>query len=146
MGLMPTQFEHLRASVWPLLERAYGLPSGLLEAIASVETGGRFDPRARNPASGAAGLFQLTPIAIAQVLQDSGVRIDPFNPGSASAGAALLLRRYFRMFGGDVSLALLAYNAGEGRARQFLREVQSKGKGSLPRETAVYIPKVLGAL
>ena len=137
---------HLQQSVWPLLERAYGLPQGILGAIAQVETGGRFDARALNPGSGAAGLFQLTPIALEQVRQDAGVRVDPYNPGQASAGAALLLRRYFRMFNGDVSLALVAYNAGEGRARQFMREVQQGGTGRLPRETAQYIPKVLGAL
>jgi membrane-bound lytic murein transglycosylase D len=137
---------HLQQSVWPLLERAYGLPQGILGAIAQVETGGRFDARALNPGSGAAGLFQLTPIALEQVRQDAGVRVDPYNPGQASAGAALLLRRYFRMFGGDVSLALVAYNAGEGRARQFMRDVQQGGTGRLPRETAQYIPKVLGAL
>ncbi len=137
---------HLRDSVWPILERAYGLPAGILGAIADVETGGRFDARAFNAASNASGLFQLTPIALAQVAQDAGVRVDPFNPGQASAGAALLLRRYLRMFGGDVSLALVAYNAGEGRARQFVREVRERGAGRLPRETAAYIPKVLGAL
>lgn len=137
---------HLQTSVWPLLERAYGLPQGILGAIAQVETGGRFDARALNPGSGAAGLFQLTPIALAQVQQDSGVRFDPYSPGAASAAAALLLRRYLRMFNGDVSLALAAYNAGEGRVKRFINEVRERGSGRLPVETARYIPKVLGAL
>jgi soluble lytic murein transglycosylase-like protein len=137
---------HLQTSVWPLLERAYGLPAGILGAIARVETGGRFDARALNPGSGAAGLFQLTPIALAQVQQDSGVRFDPYSPGAASAAAALLLRRYLRMFNGDVSLALAAYNAGEGRVKRFINEVRERGSGRLPVETARYIPKVLGAL
>ena len=139
-------FEHLQASVWPTLERAYSLPSGILGAIASVETGGTFDARAYNAASGAAGLFQLTPIALAQVKQDSGVSFNPYSPGAASAAAALLLRRYLRMFRGDVNLAIAAYNAGEGTVKRFLTQVQAQGVGKLPVETARYIPKVLGAL
>lgn len=138
--------DHLRNVVWPTLERAYNLPTGILGAIASVETGGRFDTRAYNAASGAAGLFQLTPIALAQVKLDSGVSFDPYSPGAASAAAALLLRRYLRMFQGDVNLAVAAYNAGEGAVKRFLTQVQAQGVGKLPVETARYIPKVLGAL
>jgi len=137
---------HLRESVWPVLERVYGLPDGILNAIAFVETGGRYDAQATNRGSGAAGLFQLTPIALAQVAKDTGLSIDPYNPGQSSAGAALLLRRYFRMFNNDMSLALVAYNAGEGRARRFLNEVRERGTGTLPRETANYLPRVMGAI
>jgi len=137
---------HLRSAVWPALERVYGLPSGLLNAIATVETGGTFNARAYNNASGAAGLFQLTPIALEQVRLDTGVRFDPMSPGAASGAAALLLRRYLRMFRGDVNLALAAYNAGEGAVKKFLTQVQTQGVGRLPRETANYIPKVLGVL
>ena len=143
---MNVVIDHLRGSVWPLLEQAYGLPQGVLGAIASVETGGRFDARAVNPGSGAAGLFQLTPITLKQLQIDTGIAFDPFSPGAASAAAALLLRRHLRTFQGDVSLALAAYNAGEGRVKRFLREVQAQGTGKLPLETARYIDKVRGAL
>lgn len=139
-------FEHLRASVWPLLEEVYSLPDGILNAIAGVETGGTYNARARNAASGAAGLFQLTPITLEQLRLDTGINFDPFAPGAASAAAALLLRRHLRTFRGDVSLALAAYNAGEGRVKRFLREVQAQGSGSLPVETARYVKKVTGAL
>lgn len=142
---MSVVIDHLRESVWPLLEQAYGLPAGVLGAIASVETGGRFDARAVNPGSGAAGLFQLTPITLKQLQIDTGIAFDPFSPGAASAAAALLLRRHLRTFQGDVSLALAAYNAGEGRVKRFLREVQAQGTGKLPLETARYIDKVRGA-
>lgn len=138
--------DHLRSSVWPLLEQSYDLPQGVLSAIATVETGGRFDPRAVNAASGASGLFQLTPITLEQLRLDTGIRFDPFSPGAASAAAALLLRRHLRTFQGDVSLALAAYNAGEGRVKRFLREIQAQGSGKLPLETARYIQKVTGAL
>lgn len=137
---------HLQFNVWPLLEQVYGLPVGVLNAIAGVETGGTYNTRARNAASGAAGLFQLTPITLEQLQLDTGIRFDPFSPGAASAAAALLLRRHLRTFRGDVSLALAAYNAGEGRIKRFLREVQSQGVGKLPVETARYVQKVTGAL
>ena len=137
---------HLQSNVWPLLEQVYGLPSGVLNAIAGVETGGTYNPRARNAASGAAGLFQLTPVALEQLQLDTGIRFDPFSPGAASAAAALLLRRQLRIFRGDVSLALAAYNAGEGRVKRFVREVQAQGAGKLPVETARYVQKVTGAL
>lgn len=143
---MALALDHLRLSVWPLLEEVYNLPSGVLGAIASVETGGRFDPRAVNAVSGAAGLFQLTPVALEQLRLDTGIRFDPFSPGAASAAAALLLKRQLRIFGGDVSLALAAYNAGEGRVKRFVRDVQTQGTGKLPVETARYIQKVTGAL
>ena len=139
-------FEHLQASVWPTLEQAYSLPAGILNAIATVETGGTFNARARNAASGAAGLFQLTPITLEQLQIDTGIRFDPFSPGAASAAAALLLRRHLRTFRNDLSLALAAYNAGEGRVKRFLREVQAQGTGKLPVETARYVQKVTGAL
>lgn len=138
--------EHLQTSVWPLLEQVYGLPQGVLNAIAAVETGGTYNTRASNRASGAAGLFQLTPITLEQLRLDTGINFDPFSPGAASAAAALLLRRHLRTFRGDVSLALAAYNAGEGRIKRFLREVQAQGTGKLPVETARYIEKVRGAL
>lgn len=137
---------HLQSNVWPLLEQVYGLPVGVLNAIAGVETGGTYNTRARNAASGAAGLFQLTPITLEQLRLDTGINFDPFSPGAASAGAALLLRRHLRTFRGDVSLALAAYNAGEGRIKRFLREVQAQGTGKLPVETARYVRKVTGAL
>lgn len=137
---------HLQSNVWPLLEQVYGLPVGVLNAIAGVETGGTYNTRARNAASGAAGLFQLTPITLEQLQIDTGIRFDPLSPGAASAAAALLLRRHLRTFRGDVSLALAAYNAGEGRVKRFVREVQAQGTGKLPVETARYVQKVTGAL
>ena len=142
---MRFELVHLRENVWPILERAYGLPAGILGAIASVETGGTFNPSLVNNASKAKGLFQLRPIALEQVRLDSGVSFDPLSPGAASAAAAILLRRYFRMFK-DVNLTIAAYNAGEGNVRRFVTDAQTYGTGRLPAETVKYIPKVLGAL
>lgn len=142
---MSFDLAHLQSSVWPLLEQAYGLPAGILRAIAQVETGGTFNPSLVNSSSKAKGLFQLRPIALEQVRLDSGISFDPLSPGAASAAAAILLRRYFRMFK-DTNLAIAAYNAGEGNVRRFVTDARTYGTGRLPAETVNYIPKVLGAL
>lgn len=137
---------HLQSNVWPLLEQVYGLPQGVLNAIAGYETGGTYNTRAFNAESKAAGLFQLTPVALKQLAIDTGINFDPYSPGAASAAAALLLRRQLRIFRGDISLAIAGYNAGEGRVRRYLAQVQAEGKGSLPLETARYIKRIREAL
>lgn len=146
MTLDPRTLEHLRSSVWPTLEASFDLPKGMLEAIATWETRGSFDARAYNPASGARGVFQLTPIALTQVRQDIGLKADPFNPYAASAAAAALLARYGRLFNGEPTLMVAAYNAGEGTIRRFLRDVKARGKGFLPIETRDYIANVVPML
>jgi soluble lytic murein transglycosylase-like protein len=146
MTLDPSTLEHLRASVWPTLEDSFRLPRGILEAVATWETRGSFDARAYNATSGARGVFQLTPIALTQVQQDIGLKADPFNPYAASAAAAALLARYARLFNGEPTLMLAAYNAGEGTIRRFLRDVRDRGRGFLPLETRQYIVNVLPML
>lgn len=146
MTLDPRTLEHLRSSVWPTLEASFDLPRGILEAIANWETRGAFDARAFNPTSGARGVFQLTPIALTQVRQDIGLAADPFNPYAASAAAAALLARYARLFNGEPTLMLAAYNAGEGTIRRFLRDVKQKGRGFLPAETRAYIANTIPML
>jgi len=144
--LDPRTLEHLRSSVWPTLEDSFGLPRGILEAIATWETRGGFQRDAFNPTSGARGIFQLTPIALTQVRQDIGLAADPFNPYAASAAAAALLSRYNRLFRGELPLVLAAYNAGEGTVRKFLRDVRDRGRGFLPLETRQYLANVLPML
>jgi soluble lytic murein transglycosylase-like protein len=114
--------------------------------VATWETRGSFDARAYNATSGARGVFQLTPIALKQVQQDVGLKADPFNPYAASAAAAALLARYARLFNGEPTLMLAAYNAGEGTIRRFLRDVRDRGRGFLPLETRQYIVNVLPML
>lgn len=146
MTLDPRTLDHLRGSVWPTLEDSFKLPRGVLEAVATWETRGSFDTRAYNPGSGARGLFQLTPIALTQVRQDIGLSADPLNPYAASAAAAALLARYARLFNGEPTLMLAAYNAGEGTIRRFLRDVKDRGRGFLPLETRQYIANVVPML
>lgn len=88
----------------------YGLDPALLAAMVKVESG--FDPRAVSPA-GAKGLLQLMD-ATARAL---GVQ-DPFDPAQNLEGGARYFRQLLERFGGDVRLALAAYNAGPGAVQR----------------------------
>jgi soluble lytic murein transglycosylase-like protein len=106
---------------------AYGVDPALALAVAQQESG--FDPQARSSA-GALGLFQLMPGTAA----DLGV--DPSNPTENIEGGVRYLKQMLDRFGGDVSRALWAYNAGPGNA----------AAGVMPAETEQYIPAVLSRL
>lgn len=141
MSLSPDTFDRLNRVIWPALERSWGLPAGTLEAIAWYETRGTF--RDQTSRTGARGIFQLRPIALAQVRQEFGIAADPSNPYQASAAAAALMSRYLRLFRGSLPLALAAYNAGEGTVRRFLSQTAQGGAGQLPRETREYVVNVI---
>ena len=127
---------HLQATVWPALEASWGLPAGLLGAIAYWETRGSYST-ATGPAGGR-GIFQLTPIALEQIRRDTGIVIDPVNPYTASVGAAALLARYVRLFT-HPPLVVAAYNWGEGNVRRFIRLIAQRGSAPMPLETREYI-------
>jgi cell wall-associated NlpC family hydrolase/soluble lytic murein transglycosylase-like protein len=92
-------------------ETKYNLPTGLLASVAQAESRGKTD--AVSPA-GAQGLMQLMPGTAAGL----GVA-DPFNPQQAIDGAGKLLARNLDAFGGSLTSALAAYNAGAGAVRKY---------------------------
>jgi soluble lytic murein transglycosylase-like protein len=97
-----------------LIEQAaqrHRLDAALLAAVVHVESGG--NPQAVSPA-GAQGLTQLIPATA----QRFGVH-DPFDPAQSLDGAAKYLQGLLGQFGGDVSKALAAYNAGEGNVKKY---------------------------
>jgi len=108
--------------------RRHGLEPGLVMAVVSVESG--FRPRAVSP-KGAQGLMQLMPMT-AQAL---GVE-DAFDPAQNLDGGARHLGELLTVYGGDLTRALAAYNAGEGAVLRH---------GGVPpyRETRAYVRKVL---
>ena len=117
------------AAFAPLFEAAtqrYGLPSGLLQAVARAESG--FNPNAVSRA-GAQGLMQIMPGTA------RGLGVDPLDPAQAVDGAARLLSDLIGQFG-SLDLALAAYNAGPGAVRRH---------GGIPpfAETRAYVPRVL---
>lgn len=107
----------------------YGLPAGLLPAVARTESGFKAD--AVSPA-GARGLMQFMP-ATARAMG-----IDPNDPAQAIDGAARYLKEMLGRFG-TLEKAIAAYNAGPGAVSKY---------GGIPPypETQNYVPKVLNAM
>jgi len=95
-----------------------GLDPYLVLAVMREES--RFDPRAISPA-GAIGLMQLMPYT-ARTLAGEEVNTQKLmDPEVSVRYGASYLAGVLREFGGDVTLALVAYNAGPGTARRFAR-------------------------
>ena len=88
-----------------------GVDPALLRGLIRQES--NFDPGAKSPA-GAIGLCQLMPATAAGL----GVT-DPFDPKQNLMGGAKFLRQLMDRFGGDVSKALAAYNAGPGAVQRY---------------------------
>lgn len=105
-----------------------GVEPALLEGLIEQESG--FDPSAHSSA-GALGLTQLMPSTAASL----GVS-EPLDPTQSIEGGARLLGQLLRQFGGNVSYALAAYNAGAGAVHRY---------GGIPPypETEAYVSKVL---
>jgi soluble lytic murein transglycosylase-like protein len=114
-----------------LIRRAaldHQLEEELLVAVVFAESA--FDPRAVSP-KGAMGLMQLMPDTAARL----GVE-QPFDPWENLNGGAAYLRQLTDKYGGDLKLALAAYNAGEGRVLTY--------QGVPPfSETVSYISRVI---
>lgn len=111
--------------------REHRLSAELVKAVAQVES--NFDTHAVS-AKGARGLMQLMPATAKQY----GVR-DPHDPLENLRAGAAHLRYLLDRFDGDVTLALAAYNAGEGTVRRH---------GGVPAypETRAYVRRVRSRL
>ncbi len=108
--------------------KEFKLNPDLIRAVIRAES--NFNPRAVSP-KGAAGLMQLIDTTAA----DMGVK-DRFDPEENVMGGAKYLRKMLDRFGGDLKLALAAYNAGP--------ENVKKHDGVPPfDETIKYVDKVI---
>jgi soluble lytic murein transglycosylase-like protein len=105
----------------------YGLDPRLVVSVIEVESA--FNPRAVSP-KGAQGLMQLMPDT-ARMLGVS----NSFDPDQNLRGGIRYLSYLYDLFDKDLSLALAAYNSGEGRVMRL---------GRVPRitETRNYVNKV----
>lgn len=108
--------------------RRHGLDPDLVMAVVSVESG--FRPQAVSP-KGAQGLMQLMP----KTASSLGVA-DALDPAQNLDGGTRHLGQLLTLYGGDLTRALAAYNAGEGAVDRH---------GGVPpyRETRAYVKKVL---
>jgi soluble lytic murein transglycosylase-like protein len=105
----------------------YQVDQRLVEAVILVESAGNPDAVS---SKGAQGLMQLMPARAAAL----GVR-NAFNPIENLDGGVRHLRDLLRSFAGDVTLALAAYNAGEGAVRNY------RGVPPYP-ETQAYVRRI----
>jgi hypothetical protein len=106
----------------------YNLPPGLIKGVIRAESNFQVDAVSR---AGAQGLMQLMPATAKEL----GVT-KPFDIDQNIDGGSHYLRKMLDSFGGDVKLALAAYNAGPGTVRKY--------DGNVPyQETIQYINRVL---
>ncbi len=101
--------------------------AGLVRSVIKVES--NFNPAAVSP-KGAMGLMQLMP-ATARGLSVA----NPFDPEQNVDGGVRHLKRLLENYGGDLSLSLAAYNAGEGAVAR---------SGGVPHyaETQSYVQRI----
>ena len=111
--------------------RRDGLTPDLLRAVISKESA--FRPCAVSP-KGAQGLMQLMPATS----KTFGV-INPFDPKQNVEAGSRFLKQLLSRYGGDLALALGAYNAGPARVDA------QKGVPLIP-ETLDYVSDILGKL
>ena len=122
---------HERYKIEKSIQKAaskYDLSPGLIKGVIRAESNFQVDAVSR---AGAQGLMQLMPATSKEL----GVT-KPFDIDQNIEGGAHYLRKMLDSFGGDVKLALAAYNAGPGTVRKFA--------GNVPyQETIQYVSKVL---
>jgi soluble lytic murein transglycosylase-like protein len=106
----------------------YGIDPSVITAVIVAESGGK--AHAVSPA-GARGLMQIMPATGREL----GL-VNPFDPRENILAGTRYLSRMLKRFGGDITLALAAYNAGPGAVRKH---------GGIPpyRETMRFVSKVL---
>jgi soluble lytic murein transglycosylase-like protein len=109
--------------------REHKLEPALLHALITVESG--YNPKARSP-KGAIGLMQLMPETARRYRV-----IDIWDPDENLRAGARYLRDLLVMFDQNLSLALAAYNAGEGAVVQYGNKIPPYA------ETRSYVPRVL---
>jgi soluble lytic murein transglycosylase len=105
-----------------------GIAESLLKAIIKAES--NFDPYAISK-KGAMGLMQIMPINF----KDLDIR-DPFDPEQNIKGGARYFSQLLKRFGGNLQLALAAYNAGPEAVEQYKRIPPYK-------ETMKYVKRVM---
>lgn len=111
--------------------RRHAVPARLVLSVARAESS---LIHTRISGTGAMGLMQLMPDTAIEL----GVS-DPFDSAQSADGGARYLAQLLALYAGDTRRAVAAYNVGLGR-------VPARGQLALPRETRVYVARVLAGL
>lgn len=126
---------------------ANGLDFEIVKRLVWVES--KNDPSAVSP-RGAKGLMQLMPDTAFWIAEKNGETVtlnDLFDPETNIRLGTAYLAYLSRRFDGDIRLALIAYNAGEGTLRRWLNTPEFVDNGELTvipyRETRNYVRKIL---
>jgi soluble lytic murein transglycosylase-like protein len=111
--------------------KKYNISSSIIKSVIKAESS--FNPTVVSSA-GAMGLMQLMP----DTARSLGVD-DAFDPVQNIEGGVKFLKDMLQKFGGDLELALAAYNAGPGNVVKY---------GGIPpfKETQNYVSKIMGYL
>lgn len=117
--------------------RAHAVPPDMVNGIIWVES--RFQPQARS-SKGACGLMQLMPRTGQEVARALGLRYQPYDPQFNIHAGTYYFARMVERFGGNLMLALAAYNTGPGRVEVWMRMSQP-----LPSYSRAYAHNVFAA-
>lgn len=114
--------------------KMYGVDKNLVLAVIKAES--NFNPKCISSA-GAMGVMQLMPVTA----KEEGVT-DPYNIDQNIRGGVSQLRKHLKRYNGNVEMALMGYNAGDGTVQR--RGVKTPSDiYKMPKETQNYVPKVL---
>lgn len=141
-------YQYLRDKIAPIYKEA-GFPEALLFALIATETGGKVHAVSSSGAMGLMQFMRQTGKRYGLTVQDDfDMRLDPVEATKANVA---YLNEQLEKLNQSLEKTLAAYNGGENRLRRLDRKLKgidfwdSRFYNSLPRETRMYVPRILAA-